>query len=200
MNAPADLKIMKKVRQALTFRPLDKKRWEDFESLLGERGGCGGCWCMAWRLCRTDFENGKGRTNKASMRRLVNSGRQLGIIGYDGEKPVAWCSVAPREEFVRLEKARVLKRTDDQPVWSVTCFFILKEYRRKGYSVDILKNVISHAREKKAKILEAYPIIPYSDQMPAPFAWTGIISSFEKAGFSVAKKWSKSRPILRFYL
>ncbi|GGL47916.1 hypothetical protein GCM10007968_10140 [Sporolactobacillus putidus] len=30
----------------LTAYSLDKERWDDFTSLFGGNGACGGCWCM----------------------------------------------------------------------------------------------------------------------------------------------------------
>jgi hypothetical protein len=45
----------------LEFHPVKNKRWADFETLFGERGACGGCWCMLWRLARKEFEQQKGR-------------------------------------------------------------------------------------------------------------------------------------------
>ncbi len=184
----------------LTFKPLCKKTWHDFETLFGEHGACGGCWCMSWRLSRSDFEKRKGDGNKRAMKKLVGNGEQIGIIAYMKNKPIGWCAVAPREKYIKLENARVLKRIDEKPVWSITCFFLLKDLRRKGYSVKILKGVINYCRKKKVKILEAYPVLPYSNNMPAAFAWTGFLSSFEKAGFKVVKRWSKARPIMRYYI
>ena len=184
----------------LTFHPLELRRWNDFETLFGERGACGGCWCMSWRLARSGFEKLKGQGNKNAMKRLVRNNEQIGMIAYSDGKPIGWCAVAPREHFIKLENARVLKRIDDQPVWSITCFFINKEFRRKGISVELLKSVIAFCRENGVEIIEAYPIIPYSKNMPAAFAWTGILSSFSKAGFTVAKRWSKARPIVRYYI
>jgi len=184
----------------LTFKPLCKKTWYDFETLFGEHGACGGCWCMSWRLSRSDFEKRKGDGNKKAMKQLVKKGEQIGIIAYLNGKPIGWCAVAPREKYIKLENARVLKRIDDEPVWSITCFFLLKDLRRKSYSVEILKGVIDYCRKKKVKILEAYPILPYSNNIPAAFAWTGFLSSFEKAGFKVAKRWSNARPIMRYYI
>ena len=187
-------------RDALTFHPLNLKRWDDFVTLFGERGACGGCWCMSWRLNRSDFEKQKGEGNKTAMKKLVKQNQQLGLLAYMDGKPVGWCALAPREKFVRLENARVLKRIDDQPVWSITCFFIGKEFRRKGLSSQLLKGVIVFCRKQGVKIIEAYPIIPYSSNMPAAFAWTGILASFKKASFKVAKRWSKARPIVRYYV
>lgn len=184
----------------LTFHPLELKRWDDFEQLFGARGACGGCWCMSWRLGRSDFERQKGTGNKRAMKNLVKKKEQIGIIAYADGVPIGWCAVAPREAYIKLEHSRVLKRIDDKPVWSITCFFIRKEFRRKGISVELLKGVIDYCRKKSVGIIEAYPIIPYSTSMPAAFAWTGLLASFTKAGFTVAKRWSKARPIVRYYL
>ena len=155
---------------------------------------------MAWRLKSSEFEKHKGAGNKRIMKSLVKQKEQIGIIGYIGNKPVAWCSFAPREKFIRLENSRVLKKIDDEDVWSISCFFISKEFRRKGLSTGLLKGVIAFCRKKNVKILEGYPTVPYSKAMPAAFAWTGIPAAFDRAGFEEAAKRSKSRPIMRYYL
>ena len=184
----------------LTFRPLKPDTWNDFESLFGERGACGGCWCMAWRQTRAQYDARKGTPNKRSMRRLVRNRAQLGILAYDGGRAIGWCAVAPREEFSRLGTSRVLRPVDGEAVWSIPCFFLAKEYRRRGLSAEVLKGVIAICRAKGVKILEAYPIIPYAADMPAAIAWTGMLSAFLKAGFREERRWSKSRPIVRYYL
>ena len=184
----------------LTFKPLTEKTWNDFENLFGTRGACGGCWCMAWRLKSSLFEKYKGTCNKNEMKSLVKKHDQIGLIGYINKKPVAWCSVAPREYFIRLETSRILKQIDDEPVWSISCFFVSKEYRRKGLSTDLLRGAIAFCKKKKVNILEGYPTVPYNKNIPAAFAWTGIPSSFENAGFVEAARRSKSRPIMRYYI
>ena len=47
----------------LKFRALTKETWKDFENLFGERGACGGCWCMSWRIKKAEFEKCKGDGN-----------------------------------------------------------------------------------------------------------------------------------------
>lgn len=184
----------------LTYKPLTANNWKDFEYLFGERGACGGCWCMAWRLKAAQFEKQKGAKNKKSMKTLVDEKEQVGIIGYDKNVPVGWCSFAPRKKYIRLTNSKVLAPVDQKEVWSITCFFMSKEYRRKGLSLQLLKYVISFCKKKKIKILEGYPTVPYTNNIPAAFAWTGISSSFEQAGFTEVARRSKSRPIMRFYL
>lgn len=184
----------------LVFKELTKETWKDFEILFGERGACGGCWCMAWRVKPAVFKEQKGEGNRKAMKKLVNKGETIGILAYAGKRAVGWCAVAPREDYPRLENSKVLSRIDDKPVWSVSCFFIDKEFRRQGLSSELLKGAIKFAGKKGAKILEGYPSVPYDDNIPAAFAWTGIPSAFEKAGFEEAARRSKTRPIMRHYI
>ena len=183
-----------------TFKELTIDSWKDFEILFGERGACGGCWCMYWRLRNKDFESQKGSGNKNSMKKLVKNKEQIGIIMCSDNEPIGWCSVAPRKDFIRLGNSRIFKPIDDKLVWSIVCFFIDKGYRRKGYSVKMLQEVIKITEEKGAKILEGYPNDPKSDNMPAAFAWTGISSAFVNAGFKEVARRSETRPIMRYYL
>ena len=180
------------------FHPLTPDRWRDFESLFGERGACGGCWCMAWRLTGKQFDAQKGAPNKKAMRAIVASGDQPGVLAYVGREAVGWCSVAPREAFVRLENSRVLKPIDGKPVWSISCFFIAKEHRRKGLSVKLLKAAIEFVRKRGGRIVEGYPNEPKKDQ-PDVFMWTGLAASFARVGFREAAR-RGSRPIFRYEL
>lgn len=182
------------------FKPLTQKNWNDFEKLFGERGACGGCWCMAWRLKSSDFEKQKGVGNKKLMRKLVEHKEQIGILAYAGKEAIGWCSFAPREKFIRLEKSKVLAPVDNEKVWSITCFFIAKNYRRKGISAELLNAVIEYAKKKKIKILEGYPTVPYSNNIPGAFAWTGFPNAFIATGFIEVARRSKTRPIMRKFL
>ncbi|MBI1745315.1 MAG: GNAT family N-acetyltransferase [Acidobacteria bacterium] len=184
--------------RALVFHPLTSDRWTDFEILFGERGACGGCWCMWWRLKRSEFERRKGRANKQSMRSLVMSGEVSGILAYAAEEPAGWCAIAPRESYTVLERSRVLKRIDDKPVWSVTCLFVKKEYRNKGVSVQLLRAAVAFVKAQGGTIVEGYPVEPKTDRMPDIFAWTGLVSAFQQAGFVERARRSQTRPIMRF--
>ena len=89
----------------LVCHPLTHDRWTDFETLFGERGACGGCWCTFWRQPRSAFTENKGAGNRRLMLRLVNDGPPPGILGYLGGEPVGWCAVAPREEYSALTRS-----------------------------------------------------------------------------------------------
>ncbi len=184
----------------LKFQQVTPKLWNDLVELFGPRGACGGCWCMFWRLTHAEWEKQKGEKNRKALKKLIDSGEVPGILAYANGKPVGWCSVAPRERFIRLENSRVLKRVDDKPVWSVVCFFIAKEFRRSGVTVALLKAAVEYARKKGAKILEGYPVEPKKGKMPDVFAYTGLASAFRQAGFKEVLRRSETRPIMRYFI
>ncbi|HEY6571837.1 MAG TPA: GNAT family N-acetyltransferase [Candidatus Eisenbacteria bacterium] len=181
----------------LEVLPLTPERWKDVEALFGPRGACGGCWCMFWRLPRGEFTKGKGEGNRRAFRTLVRGGAEPGLLAYADGVPVGWCAVAPREAYPALERSRVLAPVDEKPVWSVSCFFIARGWRRKGVTVALLRGAAAHAAAHGGKILEGYPISPKKGALADAFAWTGLVGGFEKAGFTEAARRSATRPIMR---
>ena len=184
----------------LEFHPLTPKRWPDFEGLFGARGACGGCWCMYWRLTYSEFEREKGSGNRRSIKAIVESGGIPGILAYHRQGAIGWCAVAPRDSIPRLDRSRILKRIDESPVWSITCFFVDKSHRNRELTVQLLEAVTEYVREQGGKILEGYPVEPKKDRMPDPFAYTGLASAFRKAGFTECARRSETRPIMRIRL
>ena len=180
----------------ITVHPLTPDRWEGFERLFGLNGACGGCWCMWLRLPRKVFDAGKGAGNKKAMRTLVKTGAAPGLIAYDGRTPVGWVAVAPREEYPALERSRVMRRIDDRPVWSVTCFFVAKSHRNTGLTTKLLEAAVEHVRAQGGRIVEGYPIEPAAEMAPA-FAWHGLASAFRAAGFKEVARRSPTRPVMR---
>jgi GNAT superfamily N-acetyltransferase len=182
----------------LKFRPLTKARWADLEKLFGERGACGGCWCMWWRLKRSDFMRQRGEQNRKALKRIVESGEVPGILAYAGGQPIGWCSVSPREVYPALGRSRVLKRVDDKSVWSVVCFFVNKRFRRKGLTLKLLEAAVEYAAKQGGSIVEGYPIEAGTKRMADAFAYTGLASAFRKAGFAEVLRRSESRPMMRY--
>jgi GNAT superfamily N-acetyltransferase len=152
---------------------------------------------MSWRLPRSQFDRQKGEGNKQALRSIVDSGETPGILAFAGNQPIAWCAMGPRESYPALERSRVLKRIDEETVWSVVCFFVAKSFRRKGVTVPLLKAAVDYAKEHGAKIIEGYPV-ECEKPLPVAFVWTGLTSTFLKAGFVEAARRSKTRPIMRY--
>ncbi|MGE5106023.1 MAG: GNAT family N-acetyltransferase [Sphingobacteriales bacterium] len=184
----------------LNFELLSSSNWKEYEELMGEKGGCGNCWCMLFRLPYKEFQNNKPGGNKKLMKQLVKKNQQVGLIASVDKEPVGWIALAPREDYIKIENSRAFKRIDEKRVWSITCFFIKKEFRKMGLSKQLIKGAINFAKKKKIKVLEAYPAIPYAEKVPPPFLWVGILSAFTDCGFKVVQQNGKSRAMVRLEL
>jgi len=182
----------------LKFYPLTPERWSDFEKFFGKHGACGGCWCMWWKLKRSDFMRQRGEANRKALKKIVDSGKVPGILAYADSEPVGWCAVSPREAYPALERSPVRKRVDNEPVWSVVCFFVAKPFRGKGLMTKLLQAAIDYVHSQGGKIVEGYPVEPKKGRMPDPFAYTGLVSSFRKVGFVEVLRRSESRPVMRY--
>ena len=189
-----------KGRLKLQFQALTPNRWNDLEQLFGPRGACAGCWCMWWRMKRSQFKLGKGEKNKKAFKKIVASGKVPGIIAYSGDEPVGWCALAPRGEYPVLGNSRILAPIDGEPVWSVVCFFVARPYRGRGITSRLLKAAIAYARNQGARIIEGYPVDPKNKRMPDVFVYTGLAPAFQAAGFEEVLRRSKTRPIMRYVI
>jgi GNAT superfamily N-acetyltransferase len=106
-------------------------------------------------------------------------------------------AVEPRSAYPKLAHSRALKPLDDQPVWSVTCFFVAKKFRKKGVTVELLKAAVEHVKSEGGTIVEGYPV-DTNKEMAAPFVYTGTASAFRQAGFKEVARNTPTRPIFRF--
>jgi GNAT superfamily N-acetyltransferase len=183
----------------LTYHPLTIDRWKDFENLFGANGACAGCWCMFWFMRKKEWDEKRkdGRT-KRKMKKIVKENVQPGILAYDGDKAVGWIAIQPREKYGKLANSRILKPLDNKPVWSIVCFFVHKDYRKKGISVGLIKNACKFAASKGGTIIEAYPTDTKNKSVAPTFIYTGTESAFKKAGFKEILRRSATRAIMRY--
>jgi GNAT superfamily N-acetyltransferase len=202
---------MKLEKEQLVFKPVTLNEWPDMQRLFGPNGANGGCWCMWWRIKRSEFDSNHGELNRRAMEAIIRSGRVPGLLAYLQGEPIGWCSVAPREEFPVLDRSPVLKRVDDQPVWSIVCFYIHRNYRRRGLNRLLIEAAVDYARSQGAAIVEAYPVDPDTcrvnvgeaftgliDTFRKAEAFTGLIDTFRKTGFEEVARRSARRAVLRY--
>ncbi|MCJ7513971.1 MAG: GNAT family N-acetyltransferase [Anaerolineales bacterium] len=185
---------------SLELRLVTPERWRDIETLFGPRGACAGCWCMWWRLSRADFDANQGDANRRAFKRLVSAGTVPGLMAYSDGQPAGWCCIGPRTEFPALDRSRVLARIDDQPVWSIVCFYIGRRHRHQGLSSRLAQAAVDYARACGASIVEAYPIDTASPAYPDAYAYTGLVPTFTRIGFAEVVRRSASRPIMRYLI
>jgi GNAT superfamily N-acetyltransferase len=134
-----------------------RESWDAFAGFFESKGSPHYCWCTSYRVRgAADLTEGEKR---ACMDRLVRAGTPVGVLAFVGSDPVGWCSVAPRETYVRLERSRTMPRVTsaETPTWTVLCFFVARPHRNRHVARALLRGAVAYAREQGAKIVEGYP-------------------------------------------
>ena len=190
-------------KSKIEILPLTTKRWVDAVTLFGERGGYAGCWCMFWRLDRADFKKLRGGGTREILHQMTDQKQEPGLITYVDGKAAGWCSVGPRENYVALENSRILKRVDDQPVWSIVCFFVDKSFRKQNLMAEMLRGAVAYAKKHGAKIVEGYPIDMQTEKLAGQklssyAGYMGIASAFREVGFVKVDHASETQLIMRY--
>ena len=185
----------------LAVHPLTKARWQDLVDLFNRPGGSivRGCWCMYYRKSGATVSAAAGEGNKRALKALVNRGTVPGLLAYRDGRPVGWISLGPREGYARLERSQVMKPVDEEPVWSIVCFFVDRKERGKGVSKALLRGAIDYARSQGARLLEAYPV-DKRVRSHDDFMWFGARSMYDKAGFCEVARRKPTRPVMRHKL
>lgn len=180
----------------LTIAPLTPALWPALEDLFGPRGACSGCWCMYWRIGAA-YRKRPEKENRDAFRQVVRSGPPPGLLAFDGNLPLGWCQITPRDALPWIDHTWRLRRVDDLPVWSITCFYVRIGYRRRGVAEALIHAAIDMARRARAPAIEAYPLD--GDLSPSSTS-TGYASTFARAGFKEVARHSPERPIMRYSL
>ena len=174
--------------------PLTPKLLPDLENLFGKQGPVSRCWCMYWRI-GDNYRKRSPSLNKSEFCELVKNGPPLGLLAFDGDLAVGWCQLTPRDALPWLDKAWRLKRVDDLPVWSISCFYIRKGYRKQGVTSALISAALETAKRAGAPALEAYPL---DGNLTPSTSSTGYLSTFKRAGFKVIARHVLPRPIMRY--
>ena len=175
----------------LTFKPVTKSTWKDFETLFQSKGAPSYCWCMPFREMENRTKSGNAE-RKAAIKAYVDKRKPIGLVGYLKGEPVAWCSVGPRATFTSA-------LTDDydpetaKGVWSITCFFIRRDMRGEGLTGAILDAAVKYALKRGAKTVEGYPVASTSPS----YRFMGFLPLFKRGGFKAAGRAGSRRHVMR---
>ncbi len=178
---------------SLNFREVTKDSWDDFARLFEQRGSPKSCWCMVWRASTAESKHRDGVSRRAQVKARVDAGTPIGLLGYLGGEPVAWCSIAPRETYRSLGGAHL---NETERVWSLACLFIQRSHRGKGYMPQIIKAAAAHAKANDATSLEAYPV----DRDSPSYRFMGFVDTFASGGFLEVGRAGERRHVMRLQL
>jgi GNAT superfamily N-acetyltransferase len=179
------------LKAPIEVRPLTPDRWPDLVELFtrkGPRGGSpipNGCWCQFWLLRGKEGSEAWGPRSRRLMQKEVARGPVPGLLAYIDGLPVGWCRIGPRETFDRLEHSATLRRVDDEPVWSVVCFYVTPLAKRAGVARKLLTAAEAFAAKGGANIVEGYPVGLKQINIDA---YTGYLTMFTAAGYDKVRK------------
>jgi GNAT superfamily N-acetyltransferase len=179
----------------LIVRPLTPELWPALEDLFGPAGASNGCWCMYWRIGPA-YKRRPREENRAALRAVTERGPAPGLLALDGDVAVGWCQVTPRTALPWLDDNRRLRRVDDAPVWSLSCFYVRRGHRRRGVVSALVAEALRVAKEAGAPALEAYPVDTAAPKSTTN-VFTGTVSTFRRAGFEIVAPGPWGRKVMR---
>jgi GNAT superfamily N-acetyltransferase len=126
----------------------------------------------------------------------VKHGSPPGLLAFDGDLAVGWCQLMPRNALPWLDRMRWFQRVDAVPVWSISCFYMRRGYRRQGIMAQLIFAALKAAKRAGVTALEAYPVDTSAPKSTSNI-FTGPASTFARAGFKEVARRAAARPIMR---
>lgn len=164
--------------------PVTPDRFDDFADVVNPNRRSTHCWCLSHRLPAAEIDDlGRGDRERA-MRCLTERSNPPGVVGYQHDVAVGWCSISPRKEIPRLAASKLICPVDDVEVWSIICVVVRGGHRRRGVTGPLLEGAVQYAASRGAPAIEAYPVDP-PGRMDTTMAFVGTRAMFEHAGFRV---------------
>lgn len=166
--------------------PVTPERWPDVAALFDQGGDPRSCSCMFWRVRSKDWLFANAAEARDGFRSLVEADRDPapGLLAYADGRVVGWVSLAPRDDYKRLTSSRVRPKIDEVSVWSIVCFVVSRAARGQHLTTRLLDAAVDYARAHGAPAVEGYPVAT-DGRIPAAVGYTGLLSTFEAAGFRV---------------
>jgi GNAT superfamily N-acetyltransferase len=156
----------------------------DFYRVHCDEHGHGWCFCVAWWVPTWEgWSNRTAEENRRMREQLFDVEQYDGYLMYDGETPVGWCQVGPRDRLHKMVAEYRLPRDSD--AWAVTCFVIAPKYREIGLGYYMLAEVLKDLKGRGVKYVQGFP---FRGQHMAPEdLWTGPEGFYVKAGFTLER-------------
>ncbi len=190
--------------------PANEASWDDLQTVFG-RGGAAKCQCQRVKLGdRAWFDTGiEERAHR--LREETDCGHPeaedtSGLVAYLDGEPVGWVAVEPRVAYRRLRGSPVPwagrnEDPEDPDVWAIVCFAVRAGYRGRGITRPLARAAADYARERGAKAVEGYPMIPRPGQN---VTWgemnVGSRTTFLAAGFREVSRPTTRRVVMRLEL
>jgi GNAT superfamily N-acetyltransferase len=192
----------------LVVVPANRASCDDLFAVFGPRGYSGRCLCQRFRTTSDEWwydpiprEERVFRLREQTDCGYPASETTSGLVAYLEGEPVGWCAVDRRSEYQRLGQTPWKGRSEDrgdEDIWALTCFVVRAGHRGRGITYHLAAAAVEHARDRGAKSLEGYPMIPAPGyEVPWGEIHVGHRNVFLAAGFREVSRPSKRRCVMR---
>jgi GNAT superfamily N-acetyltransferase len=181
------------------IKPLGTATWDAFVNLAEKHNGVwGGCWCT-WFHPACSEKGASSEGNRAYKERLVREGNAHAALVFDGDVAVAWCQYGSPDELPSIYHLKEYNtgHTGKAPDYRLTCFFVDKNYRRKGVAAVALRGALDLIAKAGGGVVEAYPQDTLGKRTSGSFLYNGTRSLFEQAGFNYLRSKGKNHCAMR---
>lgn len=185
----------------LTIKTLNESTWPDFARLVEKHNGVwGGCWCISFHQEGYERDRTPAK-NRADKETRVREGRAHAALVYDGPNAVGWCQFGPTEELPRIKLKKAYEKNLDQlPDWRITCFFVDREYRKRGVAATALEGALDEIARLGGGTVESYPQDVEGKPTSSAFLYNATTSIFERLGFKRTRKLGKNHWVVTRFI
>lgn len=125
-------------------------------------------------------------------------GKAHAALVFDGDVAVGWCQFGSPAELPSIYHLKEYNAgLDKAPDYRLTCFFVDRNYRRKGVAAVALRGALDLIAKAGGGVVEAYPQDTQGKRTSGSFLYNGTRSLFEKAGFSYDRPKGNNHCVMR---
>lgn len=181
------------------IRPLDAATFPAWRALAEKHNGVwGGCYCSYFH--GDTAETRKDEHDRPTFKqRLVDEGVAHAALVFDGEQAVAWCQYGSPAELPGIYHRKEFDAGEDHVApWRITCFFVDRDYRRKGMALVALRGALGLIAEAGGGEVVSFPnIVEPGKRVSSSFLHNVTPGIFEQAGFTFERRLGKNKTVMR---
>lgn len=191
----------------VTVLPANEATWADIAAVFGT-SDAGRCHCQRFKVMGWIWRDSTQEERTAALRAQTGCDNPAaeatsGLIAYVDGEPAGWAAVEPRTAYPKYRSSQIpwagrAEDKDDHDIWAVICLLVRKGFRGRGLTYHLAATTVEFARERGARMLEAYPmrtepgrVITWGDLAVGPY------QAFEDAGFTELTHPTTRRYVMR---
>lgn len=180
-------------------KPLTPETYPAWLALAEKHNGVwGGCYCSY-------FHGDTPQTVKSEhdgpnyQRRLIDEDVAHAALLFDGDQAIAWCKYGSPTDLPNIYHRKQFDAGEThQAPWRITCFFVDRDYRRKGVTLQVLRGALDLIAQAGGGEVVSFPnIVEPGKRTSSSFLHNVTPNIFEKAGFTFERRIGKNKTVMR---